>query len=112
MISIFKGPTSQNVSFQVNDVYSPASIQMDYNVLYQLCSHTEVIIPSTVKMVGGVKTEMFQKGWVCPPPHLEVFQLKKYGNYGLSRAWWNACMYVYMYVRTSKMKGCAIPSLG
>ena len=100
MISIFKGPTSQNVSFQVNDVYSPASIQMDYNVLYQLCSHTEVIIPSTVKMVGGVKTEMFQKGWVCPPPHLEVFQLKNMvimvspGPGGM-----HACMYICMYVR-------------
>ena len=28
---------------------------------------------------GGVKTEIFQKGRGVSPPHLEIFQLKKYG---------------------------------
>ena len=60
---------------------------------------------------GGVKTKIFQKGCVCVPPTPRKVSAKNF-CFGLSRAWLNACMYVYMYVRKSKIKGCAIPSLG
>ena len=56
---------------------------------------------------GGVKTEIFQKG-VGPPPHLEIFQLKKWFHHiyiyillfiHIYRyVYLSTCMYIYMYM--------------
>ena len=47
---------------------------------------------------------------VSPTPHLEIFQLKKIWFIMVSPGpgCMHVCIYIYMYVRTSKMKGCAI----